>query len=174
MNFSCSLIFGSIQSSLIKPCLLTAAFFLSRVAVWRWPQSASKCTSWRHRPPTNSSVEPTYVKPSYWLPPLLTTLWVDLTVTSVFETQSKKLKVLMAWISNHSQKSWRPSWLESQIINIKLKINQQKVPGPPKKLSAQTGGPVGIFNTEWHHLGQITKVWLSCYLVLLSTDSKTR
>ena len=24
------------------------------------------------------------------------------------------------------------------------------------------------------HMGQVTELWLSCYLVLLSTDSKTR
>ena len=35
-----------------------------------------------------------------------------------------------------SQKSCRSSCLESQIINIKFKKNQQKVPGPPTKLSA--------------------------------------
>ena len=34
-----------------------------------------------------------------------------------------------------SQKSCRSACLESQIINIKLKKNQQKVPGPPPKLS---------------------------------------
>ena len=32
--------------------------------------------------------------------------------------------------------SFRSSCLESQIINMKLKKNQQKVPGPPPKLSA--------------------------------------
>ena len=27
---------------------------------------------------------------------------------------------------------------------------------------------------QWRHMGQVTKLWLSCYLVLLSIDSKSR
>ena len=34
--------------------------------------------------------------------------------------------------------------------NMKLKKNQQKVPGPPPKLSTWTGGPVRISNTVQH------------------------
>ena len=49
---------------------------------------------------------------------------------AVFETQSK---------------SCRSSWLESQIINIQLKKNQQKVPGPPPKLSALDWQTCGNF-----------------------------
>ena len=49
---------------------------------------------------------------------------------TVFETQSK---------------SCRSSCLESQIINIKLKKTQQKVPGPPPKLSASDRRTCGNF-----------------------------
>ena len=31
-----------------------------------------------------------------------------------------------------------------------------------------------IYFTSASHMGQVTKLWLSCYLVLLSIDSKTR
>ena len=44
-----------------------------------------------------------------------------------------------------SQKSCRSSCLESQIINIKLKKNQQKVPGPPQTLSALDWPTCGNF-----------------------------
>ena len=49
---------------------------------------------------------------------------------SVFETHSN---------------SCRSSWFESQITNIKLKENQQKVPGPPPKLSASDWWTCGNF-----------------------------
>ena len=48
-----------------------------------------------------------------------------------------------------SQKSCRSSCLESQIINIKLKKNQQKVPGPPPKLSALDWRTCGNFQHWW-------------------------
>ena len=51
-------------------------------------------------------------------------------IHTVFETQSK---------------SCRSSCLESQIINIKLKKTQQKVPGPPPKLSASDRRTCGNF-----------------------------
>ena len=60
-------------------------------------------------------------------------------------------------VSNHhqcwklSQKSCRSSCLESQIINIKLKKNQQKVPGPPPKLSASDRRTCGNFQ-HWSPL----------------------
>ena len=44
-----------------------------------------------------------------------------------------------------SQKSCRPSSLESQIINIKSKKNYRKVPGPPPKLSASDWRTCGNF-----------------------------
>ena len=44
-----------------------------------------------------------------------------------------------------SQKSCRSSWPESQIMNIKLKKNQQKVPGSPPKLSASDWRTCGNF-----------------------------
>ena len=44
-----------------------------------------------------------------------------------------------------SQKCCRSSCLELQIINIKLKKNQQKVPGPPPKLSALDRRTCGNF-----------------------------
>ena len=44
-----------------------------------------------------------------------------------------------------SQKSCRSSCLESQIINLKLKKNQQKVPSPPPKLSASDRRTCGNF-----------------------------
>ena len=35
--------------------------------------------------------------------------------------------------------------------------------------------PLWMFGTRGHfNMGQVTEVWLSCYLVLLSVDSKTR
>ena len=43
------------------------------------------------------------------------------------------------------QKSCRSSGLESQIINIKLNKNQQKVPGPPPKLLAPDWRTCGNF-----------------------------
>ena len=49
-----------------------------------------------------------------------------------------------AVVETHS-KSCRSSCLESQIINIKLKKNQQKVPGPPPKLSASDRRTCGNF-----------------------------
>ena len=52
-----------------------------------------------------------------------------------------------------SQKCCRPSCLESQIINIKLKKNQQKVPGPPLKLSASDWRTCGNFQ-HWVSVGQ--------------------
>ena len=45
-----------------------------------------------------------------------------------------------------SQKRFRSSWLESQIINIKLKENQQKIPDPPPKLSASDWWTYGNFH----------------------------
>ena len=50
-----------------------------------------------------------------------------------------------------SQKSCRSSCFEYQmIINMKLKKNQQKVPGPPQKLPASDRRTCGISNTaEW-------------------------
>ena len=42
-------------------------------------------------------------------------------------------------------KSCRSSCLESQILNIRLKKNQQKVPGPPPKLSASDWRTCGNF-----------------------------
>ena len=64
-----------------------------------------------------------------------------------------------AW--NLVKKSWRSSWLESQIINIKLKKNQQKVPGPPQSCRPRTGGSVGISNTDtgpgYNEIPQIAK-----------------
>ena len=45
-----------------------------------------------------------------------------------------------------SQKSCRSSCLKSQIKNIKLKKNQQKVPGPPPKLSASDRRTFGNFH----------------------------
>ena len=56
----------------------------------------------------------------------------------VFETQSK---------------SCRSSWLESQIKNVKMKKNQQKVPGPPPKLLASDWRTCGNFQHWRHHLG---------------------
>ena len=53
-------------------------------------------------------------------------------LASVFETQSK---------------SCRSSCLEFQIINMKLKKNQQKFPVLLQSCRPQTGGPVGISNT---------------------------
>ena len=44
-----------------------------------------------------------------------------------------------------SQKSCRSSCLESQIINITLKKNQQNVPGPPPKLSTSDRRTCRIF-----------------------------
>ena len=44
-----------------------------------------------------------------------------------------------------SQKSCRSSCLESQIINMKLKKNQHKVPGPHPKLSASDWRTCGYF-----------------------------
>ena len=40
-------------------------------------------------------------------------------------------------VSYNKRFDGRSSWLESQIINIKLKKNHQKVPGPPPKLLAK-------------------------------------
>ena len=45
-----------------------------------------------------------------------------------------------------SQKSCRSSWLESQIIYIKLK--KKKFPGLLQSCGPQTGRPVGISNTD--------------------------
>ena len=57
-----------------------------------------------------------------------------------------------------SQKSCRSSWLESQIVNIKLKKNQQKVSGPPPKLSASDWRACGNFqHCMWHYC----KAWLN-------------
>ena len=51
--------------------------------------------------------------------------------------------VIQCW--KFSQKSCRSSCLESQIISMKLKKNQQKVPGPPSKLSASDRRTCGNF-----------------------------
>ena len=48
-----------------------------------------------------------------------------------------------------SQKSCRSSCLESHIINIKLKKNQQKVVSPPPKLSASDWWTCGDFRYWW-------------------------
>ena len=67
---------------------------------------------------------------------------LNLNTSPVFETQSK---------------SCRSSWLEYQIINIELKKNQQKVSGPPPKLSASDWRACGNFQ---HCTSQISK---SCW-----------
>ena len=54
-----------------------------------------------------------------------------------------------------SQKCCRSLCLESQIINIKLKKNQQKVPGLLQSCRPRTGGPVGISNTVLVLLGAV-------------------
>ena len=51
-----------------------------------------------------------------------------------------------------SQKSCRSSWLESQIINTKLKKNQQNVPGPSPKLSASDWRTCGNFQHCLFHV----------------------
>ena len=61
-----------------------------------------------------------------------------------------------------SQKSCRSSWLESQIINIKLKKNQQKVPGPPPKLSASAWRTCGNFQ---HCVGSYITYILHIYYI---------
>ena len=55
-------------------------------------------------------------------------------------------------------KSCRSSCLELQIINIKLKKNQQKVPGPPPKLSASDWRTRGNFQ-HWFIVH-----WMELYL----------
>ena len=58
-----------------------------------------------------------------------------------------------------SQKSCRSSCLEFQIINTKLKKNQQKFPSPPPKLSASDRRTYGNFQ---HWLpGLVFYLWLS-------------
>ena len=55
-----------------------------------------------------------------------------------------------------SQKSCRSSWIESQIINLKLKNNQQNVPGRPPKMSASDWQTCG--NSNWYYM-----VWLGLF-----------
>ena len=55
---------------------------------------------------------------------------------SVFKTQSKKLSVLLPWISNHKHK---------------IEENLEKVPGPPPKLSA-SGRRTGSNLEHWCNL----------------------
>ena len=65
-------------------------------------------------------------------------------------------------------KSCRSSCLESQIINIKLKKNQQKVPSPQKKLSASDWRTCGIFQ----HWDIYIYIYIKCsnvYMLLLFT-----
>ena len=69
-------------------------------------------------------------------------------VYAVLETQSK---------------CCRSSWLESQIINIKLKENQQKVPSPPPKLSASDWRTCGNFQ-HWVYDVNISNVSLYCHM----------
>ena len=71
-----------------------------------------------------------------------------------------------------SQKSCRSSCLESQIINIKLKKNQQKVPSPPPKLSASDRRTCGNFQHWPGHSDTI----LTLYLLLwqMVCDAKNR
>ena len=66
----------------------------------------------------------------------------SLIMHTVFETQSK---------------SCRSSCLESNIINIKLKKNQQKISGPPPKLLASDWWTCGNFQ-HWMH------IMACCYL----------
>ena len=70
--------------------------------------------------------------------------------------------LLMQWsyhsLWNSVKKSCRSSWLESQILNIKLKKKQQKVPGSPSKLLASDWRTCGNFQpcclvlSHWHVL----------------------
>ena len=61
-----------------------------------------------------------------------------------------------------SQKRCRSSCLESQIININLKKNQQKVPGPPPKLSASDRRTCGNFQ----HWAQVYSEVLYFFILL--------
>ena len=71
-------------------------------------------------------------------------------ISSVFETQLK---------------SCRSSCLESEIINIKSKKNQQKVPGPPPKLSASRQADLRkfatLYITWWYSLRRVNSLSLS-------------
>ena len=73
-----------------------------------------------------------------------------------------------------NQKSCRSLCLESQIMNIKLKKNQQKVPTPPKSCRPWTGGPVGTSNSTEPQLKSsrcipVFGVYSTLIQVLLST-----
>ena len=59
-----------------------------------------------------------------------------------------------------SKKSCRSSCLESQIINKKLKKNQQKVPSPPPKLSALDRRTCGNFQ-HWFHVNGLNVLSLA-------------
>ena len=76
---------------------------------------------------------------------------------------------LLAAAFETQKKSCRSSCLESQIINIKLEKNQQKVPDPPPKLSALDWWTCGNFQ-HWrscwyeHDVQQIASVGSHSYL----------
>ena len=81
------------------------------------------CQEWLQSMSSVSMTVTVTVFSFHWLP--------TISLPSVFETQQKK--------------SCRSSFLESQIINIKLKTNQQKVSGPSPKLSASDWQTFGNF-----------------------------
>ena len=63
---------------------------------------------------------------------------------------------IMVSVWNAPHKSCRSSCLESQIINIKLKKNQQKVPVPPQKLLASAWTP-----------SELITLWLLVFIFLI-------
>ena len=71
-----------------------------------------------------------------------------------------------------SQKSCRSSLLEFQIINIQLKKNSQKVPGPPPKLSASDWRACGNFQHWWYqwYTGLILGLHLANERLFLCND----
>ena len=81
-----------------------------------------------------------HVSSLMWIPAPIGTVSYEL---SIYVLLYLPLTDISVW--NSSKKSCRSSWLESKIINIKLKKNQQKVPGPPPKLSASDWQTCGNF-----------------------------
>ena len=76
-------------------------------------------------------------------------------------------------VFDNQSKSYRSSCLESQIINMKLKKNQQKVPAPAPKLSALDWQTCGSFQ-HWSYVSSISSIYSILVDALKITSCKIR
>ena len=92
-------------------------------------------------------------------------LWIS--ISYGFPTCQVDWKISVTQCLRLSKKRCRSSCHESQIVNIKLKKNQQKVPGPPPKLSAFDRRTCGDFQMQnwWHTLQTVFGFQSLCWMM---------